>query len=302
VCSLPAAVALRKRYPDCEIVWAISPKFADVVAACRAVNSAIAVTPRLKPSTWPVIAGEFDAAFDLQGLFKSGVIVGKASARRKLGYHWQREGSRLFSAPVTPDPTSLHVVDQYVDVVRAYGAEADIAEFSLEPKPEATESVFEKLRAAGVNSPYLLVNAGAGWATKRWPPPSFAEMLKGLHGRGVMPVLIGGGDAPAREAASAVEHYCRTVGAGLPASLLGQTSVAELIALIAGARAHVGGDTGSTHIAAALGIPAIGLYSITRPERCCPYGQIQRVHYDPAGLDRIQPRDVLSTVLRALAA
>ena len=51
---------------------------------------------------------------------------------------------------------------------------------------------------------------------------------------------------------------------------------AEVALKLGRAAAHVGGDTGSTHIAAALDKPAVGLYSITRPQRSCPYGQIDR--------------------------
>ena len=300
VCTLPAAVALRNRYPECEIVWAVSPAFADVVNACSAVNTVVHVKPRLHPSTWPRIEGEFDAAFDLQGLFKSAIVVRQAKARRKLGYHWQREGAAFFSAAVTPDPTSLHVVDQYVDVVRAYNAEMERAEFGLAPTAEATEGVRALLREADVEGNYVLLNPGAGWASKRWPPSAFAELVKGLQGTGVTPILIGGGDEAAISAAAAVEHFSQAIGSKLPVSLLGKTSISQLVALIAGARAHVGGDTGSTHIAAALGVPAVGLYSITRPERCCPYGQIERTHYDRDGLDRIHPKAVLNTLLQAI--
>lgn len=302
VCTLPAAVALRKRFPDSEIVWAVGPAFADVVHACPAVSSVVTVKPKLKPATWPTIEGQFDAAFDLQGLFKSAIIVGKCKARRKLGYHWQREGAALFSSAVKPDPTSLHVVDQYVDVVRAYGAEMDRADFGMTPTPDAVDAVRAMLTESRVTSRYVVLNAGAGWATKRWPPSAFAELIKGLANAGATPILIGGGDTAAKEAADAVLHYCKALSAPIPVSFLGKTSVAQLIALINGASAHVGGDTGSTHIAAALGVPAIGLYSITRPERCCPYGQIDRVHYDPAGLDRILPSAVLNTVVAALQA
>jgi len=300
VCTLPVAVALRKRFPDSEIVWAVSPACADVVEACASVTTVISAKPRFHPSTWPRLEGEFDAAFDLQGLFKSAIVVRQAKARRKLGYHWQREGSALFSAAVKPDPSSLHVVDQYVDVVRAYDADMDRADFGLAPRPEAIESLRSLLHSARVEGSYVLLNAGAGWPTKRWPPSAFAELVKELQGTGVTPILIGGNDEAAMSAADAVEHFCRAVGGELPVSLLGKTSIAQLIALIAGARAHVGGDTGSTHIAAALGVPAIGLYSITRPERCCPYGQIERTHYNPGGLDRIHPKSVLNTVLQAI--
>ena len=110
-------------------------------AACPSVSTVLEVKPKFRPSTWPTIEGEFDAAFDMQGLLKSAIVVGRAKARRKLGYHWQREGSALFSSAVKPDPTSLHVVDQYVDVVRAYDAPMDRAEFDLKPTPEAVADV-----------------------------------------------------------------------------------------------------------------------------------------------------------------
>jgi hypothetical protein len=72
----------------------------------------------------------------MQGLSKSGLVVARARAGKKLGYHWQRELAPLFSAPVKPDPSSLHVVDQYVDVARAAGAECDRADFGMQPSEE----------------------------------------------------------------------------------------------------------------------------------------------------------------------
>ena len=108
--------------------------------------------------------------------------------------------------------------------------------------------------------------------------------------------MIGGPGVSDKEAAGEVIASCTSK----PVEMLGQTSVRELIALISMANAHVGGDTGSTHIAAALGVPAVGLYSITRPQRSCPYGQIERCHYDPSGLAAIQPEQVLEAVRAAV--
>ena len=278
VCSLPAAAALKRGVPGCEITWAVDPRFARIVECCSAVDTVVPVKPGLDPRTWPRIEGAFEAAVDLQGLLKSALVVARAHATRKLGYHWQREGSWLFSQAVTPDPTSYHVVDQYVDVARAAGGVADRAEFALAPRAEAVASV-----GALVQGPYAVFNAGAGWVAKRWPPGRFATLADRVHGAGVRVVLIGGRAEADRAAADEVLAAC----AEPPLDLVGRTTVHELVALLAGARFHVGGDTGSSHIAAALGIPAVGLYSITRPQRSCPYGQIQRCHYDPDALGNI---------------
>jgi lipopolysaccharide heptosyltransferase I len=286
VCSLPAAVALKKSFPGCEVVWCVDQRFAGIVELCTAVDR-VAVLPKSGRREFVRELGEFDAAFDLQGLLKSGLVVASARAKKKLGYHWQREGSFLFSQKVRPDPTSLHVTDQYVDVVRAFGAEMDCAEFGLVPNPEDVA----KVRGMLPDGEFVVCNAGAGWASKRWPPQHFRSLSNSIQSLGLKPVFIG---------APSDREVFQEVGAENAIDMVGKTTVRELVALISLARAHVGGDTGSTHIAAALGVPAIGLYSITRPERSCPYGQRHNTLYDHDGLDRILPEQALATLQAAI--
>ena len=279
VCSLPAATALKAGIEDAHVTWVVDKRFADVVRCCGSVDEVL-----LREDELP---GEpFDAALDLQGLLKSALIVGKAKASIKVGYHWQREGSALFSRRVMPDKSSLHVVDQYVDVARAVGGEADRADFALRPPADALETVRKKAPPE-----FVVVNPGSAWASKRWPATHFAELIEALP---IPAVLVG---AKGETAAAEVVQLCTKA----PVDLTGQTTIAELIALISLSRAHVGGDTGSTHIAAALNKPAIGLYSSTRPERSCPYGQIHRCLYEPKGLSLIAPLSVLNVVGEAIA-
>ena len=290
VCSLPAAAALKAGFPGCHVTWAVDPRFAGVVECCGAVDEVVRITSRLAR-----VPGRFDAALDLQGLLKSGLVIARARAGEKVGYHWQREGSGLFSRRVPPDPTSVHVVDQYVDVARALGGVADRAEFALTPKHEDVLAVRRKLKARGVVGRFALVNAGAGWASKRWPPERFAALIDRVAAEAGVPAVMLGGKA---DAAIAEEVVGRC--ASPPASLVGETSVRELVALVRLASVHVGGDTGSTHLAAALDVPAVGLYGLTRPERSCPYGGIARCHHDPRGVGGIEVEPVWQTVRAAL--
>ncbi|HSI72121.1 MAG TPA: glycosyltransferase family 9 protein [Fimbriimonas sp.] len=291
VCCLPAASALKKAFPDCHITWVVDPRFAGIVECCQAVDEVIKVKPSLR--NIPRFAEPFEAALDLQGLLKSALCISRAKTKRKVGYHWQREGSWLFSQRILPDPSSYHIVDQYVDVARALGGEMDKAEFALKPKEEDILSVRSKLKAQGLSGRFVVMNAGAGWATKRWPSQHFAKVIDSLE----LPTVLVGGKADAdRQAANEVIEACTNK----PHDLLGQTNVRELVALIRLCSAHLGGDTGSTHIAAALDTPAIGLYSITRPQRSCPYGQIERCHHD-VRLAKIQPETVLETIRSAIS-
>ncbi len=289
-CTLPMAVALKRGFPDCVIDWVVDPRFAGVVECCDAVDNVIRAKPGFRWDTIPTYDQHYDAAIDAQGLTKSGLAILRAKANQKVGYHWQREASFLFSSRVMPDPSSFHVVDQYVDVARYLGGLMDRAEFCLVPKPEDLASVKAKL--AGIDR-FVVMNGGAGWVTKRWPPSHFAELIRRLGADGITAVLIGAkGDV-------LIADEIRSAGCEFH-TLVGQTSVKELIALISLARAHVGGDTGSSHIAAALGIPAISFYSITRPKRCCPYGQIDRCHFHPDGLQNIDVEKIEHSVRAVL--
>lgn len=296
--TLPVASALKSGFPGCHVTWVVDSRFAGIVQCCSSVDECILAKPNLHPSSWPRIEGKFDVAFDMQGLFKSSIVIARARAPLKLGYHWQREASWLFTSRVLPDPTSNHVVDQYVDVARAAGGKADRAEFNLAALGADLEAVKGKLLALGVDGSYVVINPGAGWATKRWPAKHFSSLIDQIHdSTDCRAVLIGGKGAIEQEGAAEVIAMTKTP----PVSLVGQTSVGELVALISECSAHVGGDTGSTHIAAALNRPAIGLYSITRPQRSCPYGQADRCHFHPNGLAFIEPGAVFETLKVALS-
>lgn len=296
--TLPAACALRQSFADCQITWAVDPRFAGIVECCAAVDRIELLHPGINPRSWRLKeAQRFDYAFDLQGLLKSGLVVWAARARHKLGYHWQREGSWLFSRAVPPAPTSKHVVEQYLDVVRVIGARAEPPEFGLEPKPQDLESVRAKLDACGAGGrPLAVLNAGAGWESKRWPPKSFATLCVELDRRGFDCVFIGTRSTHDLEAFSSVE----AIAGKAARSMLGQTSPRELVALISLAAVHVGGDTGSTHIAAALSRPLVAMYSATDPARSGPYGHDRNVIYNRTSMANIEPEEALERVLAVI--
>jgi heptosyltransferase-1 len=296
VCSLPVASSLKRAFPDCHISWLVDPRFAEVVECCRAVDQVIRY--KFKALERVRFEGRFDVALDLQGLLKSAYPLLWARADQKIGYHWQREGSNFVTQRVLPDPTSFHVVDQYVDVARSIGGSTDPTEFNMVPRSDATTSCKTKLNQNGIVDRFAVINPSAGWVTKRWPPDRFANLIDRMYEVGVQSVLIGGRASADLESSAAV---VAAVNCPL-ADLTGQTSVRELIALVSLCSVHVGGDTGSSHLAAALGKPAVGLYSITNPLRSCPYGWRDYCHYEPAGLSDIEPAEVFETVTRALGA
>ena len=227
-CSLPVAAAIKASFPSSEIVWAVDRRFAGIPQLCSAVDR-VFVLPKEKKLLKSQLRelGEFDYGLDLQGLAKSALIVALAKCKKRLGYHWQREASWLVSQPVKPDPSSIHVVDQYVDVARALGAECHEAKFALVPHPDDIQNMKEKLGLEGWTSasPLVLMNAGAGWVSKRWPAENFASVARDAIAEGATVAFLGT-EADRQAFEEVLKH-----DPGNVIDMLGKSNVRELVAL-----------------------------------------------------------------------
>ncbi len=76
------------------------------------------------------------------------------------------------------------------------------------------------------------------------------------------------------EAVAAASRHGALVAAG-------ETHVGELLALLSLCDAFAGNDSGSMHVAGALGLPTVGIYGSTRADRTGPLGPRTRVLYHP---------------------
>ena len=128
----------------------------------------------------------------------------------------------------------------------------------------AKHSVWERLAAIGTAN-YWVALPGGGWAGKLWPAERYGELCLAVEQRlGLRALLIGGpGEEKLADAAISA--------AKAAAPIRFPTTLAELMAVLAEARFVVGGDTGPLHLAAALGVPVVGLYGPTDPEQTGPY-------------------------------
>lgn len=275
--AMPAAMDIKRSLPDIELHWVVQGGFRELLQHHPAVDKLIPISKRptfseLKALKRTLRAEHYDFALDMQGLFKSARIIAISGATRKLGFQWQREGSRWFSRAVKS--TALHVVDQYRDVAKAIGANQTKTEFGLSATSEAIVRAQQLLAPLPNDKKRVAINLGSAKAEKQWPFEKFVELVKSLQRQGLVPFLIGG--------PSDVKH-CERLNNNLEAPVLnlaGKTSLSELVAVIQQSHLHIGGDTGSIHIAAALGVPVVCLMGPTDPDRSGPYRQRESVLYE----------------------
>ncbi len=272
--AFPVVSAIKAQWPGSHITWLVKRQWADLVERAEGVDQVWPV--EMTVTSWieagrALRAQRFDLAIDLQGLFRSGILARLSGAPTRIGFANGREGSPWFytqRVPVlSPD---LHAVDRYLSVVAALGA-------SLPDKPrfrfrlsEEDMTVVRKLcqsKGLSVDKPWVAMNIGARWPTKRWSPSSFAAVVDQLHEVQLDPVVMIGG---AEERA-----YTNTLRALTDRpfiDLSGEIPLGYLPALLSKATAMITNDSGPMHIAAALGVPVVAIFGPTSPARTGPYG------------------------------
>lgn len=296
--ALPVAHALKHAYPEARITWVVEKPAYDLLTnnpdideimifdkpKFKSLKGAICHAPGLSKQ---LKQHNFDLAIDLQGLFKSSMIVWLSGARERLVYCNAREGSHLVSKRVCGQFSSGHVVERYLDVVRFLGCRVGKAVFSLHVTFKEAEQAAAIAAHSGfkLNTPYVILAPGANWPNKCWPIPYFAELADRLYAEQLIPVVIGG----PKERQAFEEIAAKT--SIPPVDLVGKTTLKQLAHIVKSAKAFVGGDTGPMHLSAALGTPVVALYGPTDTNRNGPYGDKHRaitISTDCAGCWRRQ--------------
>lgn len=210
-------------------------------------------------------ARSFDLVLQLHGDGRAtNAIVHRFGARHEAGFlaPAQSPPSDGVFIPYAEDQSE---VQRLLRLVEALGAapRGEALEFPISG-PEWRE--LARLRAAYGLRPgeYVCLHPGSRAATRRWSAGSFAVVADALAARGWRVVITGSDDE--RPITQAV---VRAMHAGA-VDLAGLTPLGVLAALLTGARLLVGNDTGVAHVAHALCVPSVVIYTASSPARWAP--------------------------------
>ena len=290
--ALPAAAALRTARPDWTIDWVVDPRWAPLLVNSEGhgeivdrVHLAETKMWSAAPFSWNTLRSvaelrrelrdeRYDVVVDMQGTLRSAVIGRFARAREFAGYENPREASAARFYRSTRRRIGTHVVDQGAALL---GAACSIALATqqaslpgtplLEPAPVTLphEPWADDWAAELVGDRKVCVlAASAGWGAKQWPAERYGALARELRAMGFVPLV----NAPKKDDAVATSVVAASGGA----AEMAVCNVAGLIALMRKTSLLVGGDSGPTHLAAALGIPLVALYGPTDPARNGPWG------------------------------
>ncbi len=302
VMALPALEALRARYPAAEIVVVTKPWVSELYQQHNSVSRLVLydaagehkgvrgfahLVKKLKSE-------HFDGAILFQNSFHAAWMAWRASIPVRVGYarHGRR---RLLSHPIGVPPVAAygHHANYYLQLLFRAGLIArpelpgDHSEDDKEPVEairlaiDSTEAAWARrqLDSLGLPAMRLLVGLAPGAAygpAKRWPAHHFADLADRLvEGLGADILIFGSaGEKPlAEEIAAEMEHP--------PTILTGETTLRQLMAMMAQCRLVVSNDSGSMHVAAGLGVPLVAIFGSTDERRTGPISTRARVIKEP---------------------
>lgn len=267
--NMPIVADIARHYPNAQIDWVVEEGYVSLVRMNARVRNIIPFALRRwrkslgNPATRAEIgaffatlrARRYDYVFDTQGLLKTGIIMGAAKGRHKVGLGNGSEGSgyegisRVFhTRSVKLDPRTHAVARGRLVVGAALGYNVDDpADFGL-PGVSPNDARPDWMPTG----PYCVFFHGTARDAKKWAPANWIELGAALA---PMPVLLPWGSPKEKQEAEAL-------AASLPnARVLPALPMADAVLLARHAALVVGVDTGLTHIAAAFVRPTVEIYA-----------------------------------------
>jgi lipopolysaccharide heptosyltransferase II len=281
VMAIPAIEALRRARPKDEICVLARPAVADLFAGQPFADRTLAFDFRGRHQGWlgrerlvaELRKEKFDAALLLQNAFEAAWIAWRAGIPERVGYARDARGLLLTRAILVPRQSEIprHESHYYLELLRRAGwAEppTEIHPVSLAVSEEARSTAELALRRAGARekSWRCAIAPGASYgAAKCWPPERFAQLADRLVSECGADVLFFGSPGE-KEISDRIRSKMKSPAV----SLVGQTSMRDFAALLASCSLFIGNDSGAMHVAAAVGLPVIGIFGSTDPEGTAP--------------------------------
>jgi len=262
----PLLMRLREKHPGVEIDVLAPEWVAPVVRRMAEVEDVIAVPFRHKAlqlrQRWKIArdlkARGYDEALVLPNSWKSALLPFLAGIPVRTGYVGEFRHGLLNNLHQSAAAAAMPL--HYASLSEPPGSQAKepLPEPRLRVEPQEIEAA---RRRFGIHGRYGVFCPGAEYGpAKRWP--YFAELSRRLQSQ---TVILGSPND--RAAAQGI----------LGRNLVGETTLDEALALIAGADHVVTNDSGLMHIAAALGRPQVALFGSSSPKHTPPLSGAARV-------------------------
>jgi heptosyltransferase I len=209
----------------------------------------------------------FDLLLDMQLSLRASLLSRMIDAPIKLGFDRDRarELQWWFTNAQIAAATSEHVLDSFMGFAHACGIETGSPRWDVSPPADALEYARGVI---GDDRPTLLINPCSSHKARNWSAERYAAVADHAAAEHRMRVvLVGGRSSLEAQIGKAI------LGASRAAIVnqIGADTLPQLLGLMSQSTVLLSPDSGPAHMAAMVGLPVIGLYAATNPQRTGPY-------------------------------
>lgn len=278
--SLPAVRALKKSRPHLHVTVCCRENLAAMWEAQAEVDEVIPFAKGLSPYAVGRLIrprGSFDEGLLLPNSFRSALELRLGGVRKLTGYSRHGRGILLCRAIKEPDPSSetQHHVHRYLHLIEAMGiAMGSLEELLAIPPPPTRFDNFAT--GEGEKEIHLGICPGAEYGNaKRYPIERYAAAIEKLRARrSDLKIRVSIFGSPAEKQ---IGEDLADLIAGPRVNRAGETDIAGLVRELRSCHLVATNDTGTMHLAAALGVPTVAIFGSTEPGLTAPVGTIHRV-------------------------
>ncbi len=218
-------------------------------------------------------------------------LIQPARATHKISY--AVGGGAWLLTDIVPYPGLKHKIEYHLDIARHLGADVDSnpVEWGVYPTEAERSETRELLEDCGVRKPFAVLHPGSRLTFKCWAPDRFANLANRIITERDMQVVLVGTESEKPITEAVVQAWSRQSSAVdtrrvLPQGTAGSSSVHPAIIDLAGkinlrqlgclmheCALFVGNDSGPMHLAAAAGIPTVGIFGPSKPVETAPFGK-----------------------------
>ena len=286
--TLPVVRTLQAAWPQTRITWIVGRLEASLVGDIPGIEFITFDKSKGLGAYFALhraLAGRrFNLLLHMQMSLRASVASLNVRAPLKLGFdrerahdfQWMFTNKRIWFKP------RQHVMDSLFGFSEALGLAEHHLHWDIPVPTEAQAFAREQIPDG---SAALIISPCANprfrnW--RSWQPEYYAAVAEHAAEKHGLKVLVTGGMSEIEKA------YGERIGAlaRTPVTnLVGRTSLKQLIGLLGLGTALISPDSGPVHMGTAAGIPVIGLYATTNPDRAGPYmSQRWRVNRYPDAL------------------
>ncbi len=283
---MPVVADILAAHPDAQIDWVVEEAFAPLVARVQGVRRVIPIALRRWKKTWffrvtrderkafkkALSTVTYDAVIDCQGLIKSALVARMASLSPQglRGSFANKSEACSYEWPVRfllPNnqtmPTRIHAV------ARTRLLASQLLGYSVHGLPK---TAFKNVPLRDATSSTVMFTHGTTRLDNEWPTWKWEKLSAYLAEHGAHRVLLPHSNSRELAVCDGVKRHIQN-----DAEILSRMGLPELLDVMATCRGVIGVDSGLSHLAVALDLPHVQIFSQDRAWRAGPMGNPHQV-------------------------